>query len=475
VSELTTLTIHELAPRLERGLVSPVELTRECLERIDQLEPRLHAFVRTWPEEALAAARIAEEEIRTGRYRGPLHGIPMSIKDNIAVAGHPTTIGTALLATNVTDYDATAVARLRSAGAIILGKNNLHEWAFGVSCTGGPFGTIHNPWDEGRVPGGTSGGSAAAVSASLVFGSLGTDAKGSIRIPAAYCGVVGLKPTHGLVSRFGELPPSSMTFDSIGPIAKDVTDAAILLEVIAGHDPLDPMSLASPARDFRAGLEHGVRGLRVGVPLEYFFETAEPEITGLVHAAIDVLRDAGAETRVVRIPSMRFMHIADAGFASERIGPLQRALKLGPSAFADETIWERQMIASLTRANDVLKGIRLHNLIRREFAEVMGDVDILVMPAAPSAAFPIARPEVLPSQSVLPQSPATVQAMPFNIVGLPAISLPCGFTTEALPIGLMITGRHLEDDVILSAARAYERAAGGYRLPPIAREGIAAA
>src|SRR5581483_4941008 len=300
--DLSLLPIHELAPMIESRDVSPVEVTRALFDRIDRLEPRLRSFIRLEPEQALTQALAAEVEIARGGYRGPLHGIPLGIKDNIAVAGWPTTSGSALMSEFVTDYDATVVQRLRAAGATIVGKNNMHEWAMGGSCSNGPFGTVHNPWDETRVPGGSSGGSAAAVSASLIYGSLGTDGMGSIRTPASYGGVVGFKPTYGLVSRFGQLPPTSSTSDHLGPFAKDALDAAILLQAIAGYDPNDPTSIPSPPKDYVGGIAGGIAGLRVGVPVGYFFENAAPEIGELVRAGIRALTALGAEVREVHIP-----------------------------------------------------------------------------------------------------------------------------------------------------------------------------
>ncbi|MBM2812639.1 MAG: Amidase, partial [Chloroflexi bacterium] len=277
MSNVGTLTISELAPRIERREVSPVEVTREILDRIETVGGPINAFITVDADRALAEARAAEDEIAGGHYRGPLHGIPLGIKDNIAVAGWPTTNGSALMRNRVTDFDAAAVERFRAAGAVIVGKTTLHEWAMGGTCSNHFYGTTHNPWDQTRVPGGSSGGSAAAVSASLIYGSIGTDGYGSIRTPSSYCGVVGYKPTYGLVSRFGELPAASSTSDHIGPIAKSVRDAALLLNVIAGYDSRDPMSLHSESRDYTEKLDRGVKGLKIGVPKSYFFERALPE------------------------------------------------------------------------------------------------------------------------------------------------------------------------------------------------------
>jgi aspartyl-tRNA(Asn)/glutamyl-tRNA(Gln) amidotransferase subunit A len=339
------------------------------------------------------------------------------------------------------------------------------------STTDGPFGTTHNPWDETRVPGGSSGGSAAAVSASLIFRSVGTDGMGSIRMPSSYCGFVGFKPTYGLVSRFGELPPTSSSSDHLGPIAKDVTDAALMLAVLAGPDPKDPTSAPSNPKDYVADLHAGVAGLRVGVPQNFFFDQTYPEIKDLVLKAIDQLRALGAEVREVTIPSLQYMPIVGAATVAESRAFLLPFARRGPQAFHDESIWERTIVGEFVRAADTLKASRLRNLMRQDFLRVMQDVDLLAMPTTISPAFPIRFAGATPGGFADPNAGATMLTYPFNLMGMPAISVPCGFTSEGLPAGLMLAGRHWEDDVVLRAAYAYEQAAtGGYTIPAIAQE-----
>jgi len=464
MNDFAKMTIHELAPIIERREVSPVEVTREVLDRIDALDDRLHAFVTVRHEHALAAARAAEEEIGRGGYRGPLHGVPLGIKDNIAVAGWPTTNASALMTDNITDYDATVVARLRGAGGIIVGKNNLHEWAMGGTCAKSAFGEVHNPWDESRVPGGSSGGSAAAVSASMIFGSVGTDNKGSIRIPASYCGVVGVKPTYGLVSRFGQLPSTSATTDHLGPIAKDVLDAATLLNALAGHDPLDPTSFESAARYYRAGIAEGIAGIRIGVPRNFYFDHAAPEVAEVVNRAISALASAGATVTDITIPSLQYMPLTDPAWINEIRPFLLPYAKRGPQGFADRTVWERVVLGELQRASDVSKALRLRSLIESEFREALHEVDILAMPTNMIPPFPIADAEPGTATAGTP----TTLAAPLNLTGMPAVSVPCGFTTDGLPVGLTIAGRHWEDDLVLRVAYACEQATtGGYRPSPI--------
>ncbi|MBI4491524.1 MAG: amidase [Chloroflexi bacterium] len=469
MSELATLTICQLAPLIRARDVSPVEVVREALARIERLEPRLHAFITLWPEQALAEARAAEDQIARGEYRGPLHGVPLGVKDNIALAGWPTTNGSSLMAEHVTDFDAAVVERLRAAGAVIVGKNNMHEWAMGDSCSNGPFGTVHNPWDTTRVPGGSSGGSAAAVSAALVYGSVGTDGKGSIRTPASFCGVVGFKPTFGLVSRFGELPPTSAITDHLGPIARDVADAAVLLDALAGYDPRDPTAMPSTRKDYRRELERGVVGLRVGVPQNFFFERASQEVREVVTRAIGTLGSLGAQLREVRIPSLQHMHLVEPATWNESRIYLLPLVRRGPTAFTDQSIWERLVLAQLTSGIELMQAARLRNLIRQEFLAALAEVDVLAMPTNTSVAYPIAERGALAGG--MPRSHpanATQLTFPFNVTGLPALSVPCGFTQEGLPVGLMLAGRHWEDEVVLRAAYAYEQAAtGGYAVPPI--------
>jgi aspartyl-tRNA(Asn)/glutamyl-tRNA(Gln) amidotransferase subunit A len=461
VSELAEKTIHELAPLIARREVSPVELTKEMLERIRATDDRLHTFITVDPDKALAEARSAEEEIARGRYRGPLHGIPMGIKDNIAVAGWPTTNGSALMTDNVTDYDATAVARLRQAGAVIVGKNNMHEWAMGGTSVPSAFGSVHNPWDETRVPGGSSGGSAAAVSASLIYASIGTDNKGSVRNPASFCGIVGHKPTYGLVSRFGQLPATSANTDHIGPLTKDVTDAALMMNVLAGYDPQDPTSIPSEPKDYAAGLGQGVKGLRIGVVRNFFFEQASEEVCRSVEAAIAVLGSLGAEVRDVQIPSLQYMTLAEPAWVNELRSYLLPFLPRGRQAFADPFIWDRVVLSELVRTADTLKALRLRSLILREFQEAFEQVDLLATPTNVTPAFPIEDSEVHRA-ATLASASVTLTA-PHNLTGHPVISVPCGFSQDGLPIGLSLAGRFREDERVLRAAYAYEQAAtGGY-------------
>ncbi len=484
MTDVATLTIAQVAPLVQRREVSPVEVTAAVLHRIDLLDGTLRAYLSVFADEALAAARAAEREIAAGSYRGPLHGLPLSVKDCLAVRGWPTTNGSRLMADNVTTYDATAVRRLREAGAIVVGKNTMHEWAMGGTCSNMSFGTVRNPWNQDYIPGGSSGGSAVAVSASMAFGAIGTDAMGSIRTPAAYCGVVGVKATYGLVSRFGELPPTSSWMDHVGPIAKDVRDAAILLQALAGFDPRDPTSIAGPPVDYGREIDRGVAGLRVGVPHTFFYDETVPPVAEGVGAAVRLLEGLGAEVRDVEIPSLEHVHLLAAATQTEtQAFLLPFALEQG-EGFASQDIRYRVLAAEFVRAADRLKALRLRNRIRREFQEAMQEVDLLVTPTNSSAAYPIDAPRVVLGRGdrvVDLQSPGgqnrvtTRLTFPLNAVGLPAITVPCGFVAEGLPYGVQLIARRWREDQLFRAAHAYESASGnGYRLPPTAKEVAAA-
>jgi aspartyl-tRNA(Asn)/glutamyl-tRNA(Gln) amidotransferase subunit A len=477
VSELALQPIHALAPRLARGELSPVEVTKAALAAIAALEPHLNAFIRVEPSAALAAAHAAEAEIRGGRYRGPLHGIPVGIKDNLAVAGWPTTNASRAMADHVTDYDAAAVERLRAAGAIVVGKNNMHEWAKGGTCAGGPFGAVHNPWALDCIPGGSSGGSAAAVSAGEVFASLGTDGMGSIRQPAGLCGVVGYKPTQGLVSRFGELPPTSVSHDHVGPLCRTVADVALVLSAIAGHDPRDPASVRTEPRDYAAALDGGVRGLRMGIPENYFFDDLDPEVEAAVRGAADTLARLGAAVRPVSLPLIEYAYVS-SGLITNESSAFHRPLVLGgPDAYWDQDVRYRLLAQEFLLARHVDLARRVRNRVRAELNRVMADLDLLVAPVTPVPAYPAGAVEVRSGDRTLDLTVPGAEhrvitglTSPFNTTGSPVISLPCGLHSTGKPIGVQLVGRHWQDAVVLRAAHAFEQAAGvGYRVPPVTR------
>jgi aspartyl-tRNA(Asn)/glutamyl-tRNA(Gln) amidotransferase subunit A len=455
--ELCDLDITAVAPLLRARQLSPVELTDAYLDRIERLDPTLNAYIRVMPDQARAAARAAEREIVGGRWRGPLHGVPLGIKDLFDVAGVPTTMGSPILRDNLPVVDSTVVSQLKAAGAVILGKHNLHEFAFGITSENPHFGAVHNPWALERVPGGSSGGTAAAVAAGLCAAGLGSDTGASIRAPASFCGIVGLKPTYGRVSRAGALP-LAWSLDHAGPLVRSVADCAMLLQAIAGHDERDPASAARPVPDFSATLDEGVNGLRIGVPREYFFDIVEPDVDRLVRAAIATLGQLGARVQEVSLP-----HVRDAQLAGNVIMSSEAAawhstwLRERPHEYGPDVL-QRIRGGLLVRATEYLHSQQMRTLIQQDFARAFEQVDVVVGPTVPIVAPPIGRTfEPGGPLSMPPRAVANRTTVPCNLTGMPAISVPCGFS-DGLPVGLQIMGAAFAEPLVLRVAAAYERA-----------------
>jgi aspartyl-tRNA(Asn)/glutamyl-tRNA(Gln) amidotransferase subunit A len=456
--ELERLTLTEASAAIRRGDLSPVDLTRAFLARIERCNPDLNAFLTVTAPEALLAAARAEDEIHQGRYRGPLHGVPLAIKDIIDTAGIRTTCGSRVMSDHVPDTDATVVARLKEAGAVLLGKLNLHEFAYGVSNINPHYGNARNPWDPSRIPGGSSGGSGAAVAASLCLGALGTDTGGSVRIPAALCGIVGLKPTYGLVSRAGVFP-LAWSLDHVGPMAKRALDCGLMLRAIAGPDPRDPTTALAPVPDGMSTPGDTIQGLHVGVPEAHFFEGIAPEVETAVRAAIDVLAAQGASVREVTIPHMEHARTLLTTIVSAEAYSVHEATLRGRAAEYGDDVRARLRWGECLLAGHYLKAQRARQLFRAAVLEVLQEVDLLATPTTPTAAIPIAAiagggPEAFAEAA----RRLTQNTGPLNVAGLPAISVPCGFTPEGLPIGLQLAGRPFAESTLLSAAHAYEEA-----------------
>ncbi|MQF86756.1 MAG: amidase [SAR202 cluster bacterium] len=473
MKDLLYKSITEIAPLIKARKVSPVELTIASLEQIRNTDSKLNAFPVVKEEEALASARYAEAEISSGNYLGPLHGIPVGLKDNIAVQNWVTTCGSPILREHVTDYDAAVVERLRAAGAIIIGKNNMHEWALAGSCTYSVFGTIHNPWNINHTSGGSSGGSAAAVSAGQVFLSVGTDARASIRNPASYCGIVGHKPSTGLVSRYGELPPTSSWYMVIGPLARTVSDAALAMDALAGYDSRDPNSLSLNQKKYFDSLNQGLEGLRIGLVTNYFFDDTTDEVEKAVLLASEAFTQMGASLKEVQIPSIRHMQLIEPSFESEnKSWLLDYALTRGED-FLHQDIRFRILAGAFARTIDHERASRLLSQIRWEVNNIFEDVDILLTPTNSTPAYALTEPNVqlkndlVDVESANGQSRVTTRlTVPFNALGLPAISIPCGFASNGMPIGMQLIGRHSEDETILNAAANFESRVGpGYLIP----------
>ena len=452
----------ELGRRFARGDLSPVEVTRAYLARIERLDARLNAFLTVTAERALEAAAAAGREIAAGRSRGLLHGVPLALKDLFDTAGVRTTAGSKILSDHVPSRDAAVVERLSAAGLVMLGKTNLHEFAYGTTSDNPHYGPVRNPWDLERSPGGSSGGSGAALAAGLCAVSLGTDTGGSIRIPAGACGVTGLKPTLGRVSRRG-VTPLAWSFDTVGPMARTVEDVALLLNAIAGPDAEDGWCAVRPAEDFTRELEDGVRALTLGVPRDWFFEGVESGIETAVREAIAVLEREGARCVDVAMPGMAGAHTAHHAILAAEASAFHGAwLRERPQDYGGAMRTGLEL-GELIAAVDYVNAHRVQASVRATFRAALGEADALVTPCLPQA--PLCVGEAMSREPAVAWNRLLT---PVNVAGCPAISLPCGFDRVGMPVGLQIIGRPFEEALLLRVARAYERVTEwSTRRPPI--------
>jgi aspartyl-tRNA(Asn)/glutamyl-tRNA(Gln) amidotransferase subunit A len=460
-AELTALSLVDARELIRARRVSPVELTNACLARIERLNPLLNAFITVTAPQALAEARAAESEIAKGRRRGALHGIPIALKDLFDTAGVRTTAASAIFADRVPSEDAEVVRRLKAAGAVLVGKLNMQEFAYGDTSAQSHFGPVRNPWNRDFVAGGSSGGSAAAVAAGLCYGALGSDTGGSIRQPAAYCGIVGLKPTYGLVSTRGVVP-LSWSLDHVGPMCRTTADSALLLQVIAGYDPLDTNSLAGTPPDYVKAMRQNVSRLRLGIPRSPFYENLDPEIEQAVNRAVQVLAGMTASIRDVELPRYATIPVVGAEAYAFHAPYFTKT----PELYQPVTRRRLQGGATVT-ASAYVEGRRELDRLRRAVGAVFSTVDVLVTPTTP--VLPVTVQDGVNDPGTPPAGGVALSlrnTQPFDIYGLPSISIPCGFTRSGLPIGLEISGPHLGDGVVLAAARAYEQATDWHRRTP---------
>jgi aspartyl-tRNA(Asn)/glutamyl-tRNA(Gln) amidotransferase subunit A len=461
---LSFATIEELSALLAKRKISPVELTGQFLSRIERYNSRLNAFLTVTAEHALAAARRAEKELAqrhgpAGRRR-PLLGIPITLKDNIWTRGIRTTAGSKVLRDFVPAEDATVARKLARAGAILLGKTNLHEFAYGVTSNNAHYGPARNPWAVGRIPGGSSGGSAAAIAAGLCAASVGTDTGGSIRIPSAMCGIVGLKPTFGRVSVFGTVPLAP-AFDHVGPLARSVADAAILLGLLAGHDPLDPTSSTHRVEDFSAAIRKPLRKFRLARPREYFWEKLDSEVRRATETAVRDLEKHGATVREISLPHLG--ECADAAanisLAETRHGHEMAGYYPAHAEEYSEEVRQRIDAGGKVLATQYLAGLDAQKRVRADFDAAFQEVDAIVTPTVPVPAPPIGAEHVeVDGEQIGVRAALVGMNRPANFTGHPAISVPCGFTPDGLPIGLQFIGRRFDESTLLRIALAYERA-----------------
>ena len=461
-TELCYMTIAQAAPLLRDGQLSPVELTRAFLERIEAIDGRLNSYVTLLPERALAQARAAEAEILRGDYRGPLHGIPIGLKDLYDTAGILTTAMSRVTPDRVPAEDATTVARLNQAGTILLGKLAMHEFALGGPDFTSLFPPARNPWNLAHIPGGSSSGSGAAVAAGLCMGALGSDTGGSIRGPASMCGIVGIKPTYGRVSNFGVVP-LSWSQDHCGPMTWTVADNALMLQALAGHDPKDPTTSTAPVPDYSAALRDGIAGMTIGVPRRYFFESGpdvEPETLAAIEGALEVMAELGATVRDVDIPHVEQSRAANQTIMmGEAFAYHEHNLKTRREDYG-AMVRDRFLLGGMLTISDYVQAQRVRSLIKREMADALREVDVLVTPTSPK---PAAALEGYSGGATLTGPSFTG---PFNASGIPAISTPGGFSSDGLPIGLQIAGKPFDEATVLRVAYAYEQAARWFERRP---------
>jgi len=481
---VAALTLHDASVHLQHHELSSQELTEAVFRRIEETEERLHAYVTLCQDSAFEQAKAADEKLARGEPFSPLLGIPVAVKDNFLTTGVRTTCASKILGNFIAPYDSTTVKKLRQAGAVIIGKTNLDEFAMGSSCENSAFFPTRNPWDTDRVPGGSSGGSAAAVAADQCIAALGTDTGGSIRQPAAYCGIVGLKPTYGRVSRYGIVAFAS-SMDQVGPITKDVQDSALLLQSIAGADPVDSTSVDHPVPSYSQLLNGEIRGLRLGIPKEYFVSGMQPEVESTVRQAIRLLEKNGATIEEVSLPHTEYaiavyyiVATAEASSNLARYDGMRYGYRAPASDLTETYMMSREdgfgsevkrriMLGTYALSAGYydayyLKAQRVRALIRRDFDEVFKRCDVIVTPTAPTTAFEIGEKTHDPLQMYL----TDIYTISVNLAGLPALSLPCGFDHQGLPIGLQFIGKDFDEATILRVAHAYEQSTEWHKRKP---------
>jgi aspartyl-tRNA(Asn)/glutamyl-tRNA(Gln) amidotransferase subunit A len=460
---LAGLTLAEASARVKAGTVTSTDLVNACLARIDVYNPKINAFITVTREQALAQARALDAEQRAGRLRGPLHGIPIALKDNIDTAGIRTTAASAVFDDRVPTEDAEVARRLAAAGAVVVGKANLHEFAAGGTSATSYYGSVRNPWSLERNPGGSSGGSAAAVATDLCYGALGTDTGGSIRTPASYCSVVGLKPTYGLVSIRGIIP-LTFSLDHCGPLTRSVTDAAMMLNVLAGYDRLDIASVEHATEDYVAALKQPVNGFRVGIARAPFFDLLDADVAKVVDEALRVLAKLTKITADTMLPPTRDITVGAETYAYHEelftraswryMIPTRRSLQNGANA----------------KAADYVRGRWRLELLRRTIDDAFKDVDLVVLPTRRRTPRTVDA-AIKREETDVPRNPELENTGAFNVYGIPAISIPCGFTSKGLPVGLMIAGPRFSEGKVLALAHAFEQATDFHtKKPPLRPE-----
>ena len=464
-SDLIYKSIAELAPLVARGELSPRDLVQASLNRISQLDSSLNAFLDVWEEDSLSSASIAEKDIADGRYLGPLHGIPIGLKDLIDVEGTPTTGGSKVLRENLAISDATVTKNLKAAGAILIGKLNLVEFAFGTTGLNPTTGDVKNPWDKTRITAGSSSGSGAAVASGMITAALGTDTGGSVRMPASLCGIAGLKPTYGRVSRAGVLD-LSWSMDHVGPMARTTEDCALMMSVLAGHDPRDAASSSNAVPDFTAEIARGLDGLKIGIPNHYFFdEFVDSEVLAAVRSAINLLEANGAEMVELSMPWVEKGRPINFGIILPEAVSIHEKMISEHSDLYTSEVRSRIQSGFKVAAVDYVRAQRARQWFNYQMAESMSDVDVLITPTVPIQAPKIA--DCTPS-SGNPGAGSELAMFTgvFDVTGQPSHSVPCGFTSDGTPIGMMITGHPFDEPMVLRVGYAFEQLTNWHQQPP---------
>ncbi|HUQ90927.1 MAG TPA: amidase [Bryobacteraceae bacterium] len=457
-TDLAALSLSEAAARIRARSTTPFQLVEACLARIEIYNPKLNAFITVLRAQALAQARVLDAELQSGKLRGPLHGIPIAIKDNVDTAGIRTTAASAVFDERVPEEDAEVIRRLKAAGAILIGKTNLHEFAMGGTNATSYYGPVRNPWALDRATGGSSGGSGAAVAAGLCYGALGTDTGGSIRTPASFCGIVGMKPTYGLVSIRG-IVPLTYSLDHCGPMTRTVQDAALLLNALAGYDKLDIGSVEHPRQDYEAEMKRSVKGLKIGVPRAPFFDLLDDDVSKAVEDALRVLASLTKGIADCTLPPTRDMNLRGESFAyheqlfahnsARYMIPTRRALQNGAAIKASEYIRARWKL----------------DLMRRTIDDSFRDFDLVALPTRRRNPRTV-NASIKREESDKIRNPELENTAPFNIYGIPAISIPCGFGRDGLPVGLMVAGPRFSEGRVLALAHAYQQATEWHKRKP---------
>jgi aspartyl-tRNA(Asn)/glutamyl-tRNA(Gln) amidotransferase subunit A len=460
-------SLLRLSGLIKKRQISPMEVTRKLLERIEALNPKLNAYITVVHEKAMESALQAEKEIAAGNWKGPLHGIPIGLKDLIYTKEIKTTMGSAIYKDHIPDYDAAVVEKLKQAGAIIIGKLNTHQFAYGPTGDRSFFGAVKNPYDLSKIPGGSSSGSGASVAASMCFAALGTDTGGSIRIPSACCGIVGMKPTFGRVSKYGVFP-LSWTLDHVGAMTKTVQDNAILLNVISGYDERDPYSVKVKDEDFTRLLYQGVKGSIIGIPSTFYFENVDSEVEKQVRQAVEVFRSLGAEIRIIEIPHLKQISLAQQITIESEAYAVHEEILRNHSKQYDEEVKTRLLKGLSTKAYEYVQAQQVKQLAITEFNHALKEVEMILTPTLPILPTDIGQREInIHGYQEQVRTALTRFTGPTNLNGFPSLSIPCGFSSSGLPIGLQLIGRPYDEANLYRFAYAFEQE---YMVSPLKME-----